>query len=90
METSSHIVTFRNPSNINDGAPLQKQSTVLTRSLFQQKAPLQTSDRIANTDLTRGDVDLEMGGLQARGIGSRRLVYEKVVEVRSNYKKSYF
>ena len=41
-ETSSHRVTFRNPSTINDGAPLRKQSTGLTRSLFPQKSS--TSD----------------------------------------------
>ena len=38
VETSSHRVTFRNPSNINDGAPLRKQSTGLTRWLFPQKS----------------------------------------------------
>ena len=31
-----------------------------------------------------------MGGLQMHGIGSRQLVYQEVVEVWSNYKKSYF
>ena len=31
-----------------------------------------------------------VGGLQVHGIRSRRLVYKEVVEVRSNYKKSYF
>ena len=36
-------------------------------------------------DLTRGDVNLGMGGLQVHnGIGRRRLVYKEVV------KKSYF
>ena len=30
--------TFRIPSNINNGAPLQKQPTTLTRRLFQQKS----------------------------------------------------
>ena len=31
-----------------------------------------------------------MGGLQVYGIGSSRLVYNEVVDVRSNYNKSYF
>ena len=31
-----------------------------------------------------------MGGLQVHRIRSRRLLYKEVVEVRSNYKKSYF
>ena len=35
---SSYRVTFRIPSNINDGAPLRKQPTALTRRLFQQKS----------------------------------------------------
>ena len=35
---SSDRVTFRIPSNINDGAPLRKQSTTLTRRLFLQKS----------------------------------------------------
>ena len=30
-----------------------------------------------------------VGGLQVYGICSRRLLYSEVVEVRSNYKKSY-
>ena len=30
-----------------------------------------------------------MGGLQVHGNGSRRMLYKEVVEVRSNYKKSY-
>ena len=34
---SSDRVTFRIPSNINDGAPLRKQPTTLTRRLFPQK-----------------------------------------------------
>ena len=34
----SDRVTFRIPSNINDGAPLEKQSTALTRRLFPQKS----------------------------------------------------
>ena len=32
----------------------------------------------------------DVGGLQVHRIGSRRLLYKEVVEVRSNYKKSYF
>ena len=35
---SSDRVTFRIPSNINDGAPLRKQSTTLTCRLFLQKS----------------------------------------------------
>ena len=31
-----------------------------------------------------------MGGLQKHGIGSKKLVYKEVVEVRSNNKKSWF
>ena len=31
-----------------------------------------------------------MGGLQVHWIGSRRLVNKDLIEVRSNYKKSYF
>ena len=31
-----------------------------------------------------------VGRTQVHGIGSRKLVYKEVVEVRSNYKKSYF
>ena len=31
-------VTFRISSNINDGAPLRKQPTALTRKLFPQKS----------------------------------------------------
>ena len=31
-----------------------------------------------------------VGGLQVHGIGSRRLVYNELVEVRSIYKKPYF
>ena len=38
VETSSDRVTFRIPSNINDGAPLWKQSMDLTRWLFPQKS----------------------------------------------------
>ena len=38
VETSSHRVIFRNPSNINDGYPLWKQSADLTCSLFPQKS----------------------------------------------------
>ena len=38
METSSDRVTFRIKSNINDGSPLRKQPTGLTRSLFLQKS----------------------------------------------------
>ena len=34
---SSDKATFRIPSNINDGAPLRKQPTALTRRLFPQK-----------------------------------------------------
>ena len=41
-------------------------------------------------DPTRGIVNLGMGGMKVYGIGSRRLVYKEVVEVQSNYKKSYF
>ena len=37
VETSSHRVTFRNPSNIKDGDPLRKQSTGLT-NLFTVSA----------------------------------------------------
>ena len=85
METSSDRVTFRITSNINDGSPLRKQPTGLTRSLF-----LQTSDRISNVDPTRGAVNVAVGGLQVHGIGSRRLVHKEKVEVRSNYEKSYF
>ena len=88
VETSSHRVTFRNLSNINNGAPLQKQSTGLT--CFRRKAPPQTSEWIPNTDPIRGDVILGMGGLQGHGIGSRKLVYKELVEVQTNYKKSYF
>ena len=41
-------------------------------------------------DPTRGNVNLGMGEIKVYGIGSRRLVYKEVVEVQSNYKKSYF
>ena len=85
VETSSDRVTFRITSNINDGSPLRKQPTGLTRSLC-----LQTSDRISNVDPTRGAVNVGVGGLQVHGIGSRRLVHKEKVEVRSNYEKSYF
>ena len=43
VETSLDRVTFRIPSNINDGAPLQKQPMALTCRLFPQK--------ISTTDL---------------------------------------
>ena len=47
VETSSHRVTFRNPSNIVD--------------CFRRKAPPQTSNRIPNRDPTRRDVNLGYG-----------------------------
>ena len=51
--------TFRIPSNINDGIPLRKQPTALTRRLFpQKKTPSQTSDRIPHADLTGGPVNV--------------------------------
>ena len=37
VDSFSDKVTFRIPSNINDNAPLRKQPTSLTRSLFPQK-----------------------------------------------------
>ena len=37
VETSSDRVTFRIPSNINDGAPVQKQPTGLTRFVYTEK-----------------------------------------------------
>ena len=74
VETSSDRVTFRIPSNINDGAPVRKQSTSLTHCLFTHKGSPQTSDRIPNADPTRGAVNLVMGGLQVHRIGSRRVV----------------
>ena len=50
---------------------------------------MQTSDQILNANPTRGAVNLGVDGLQMHEIDSRRLVYKEVVEVRSNYKKSY-
>ena len=38
VETSSDRLTFRIPSNINDGAPLRKQPMALTHRLFPQKS----------------------------------------------------
>ena len=87
----SHRVTFRNLSNINDETPLQKQSSSLTRWLFPLKKSTADLWPDSKCGLTRGDVNLEwVDELQLHGIGSHRLVYKEVVEVRSNYKKSYF
>ena len=36
---SSDRVTFRIPSKINDGAPMRKQPTALTRRMFPQESP---------------------------------------------------
>ena len=41
-------------------------------------------------DLTVGAVTVGVGGLPVHGIHSHNLVHKEVVEVRSNYKKSYF
>ena len=54
---SSDKVTFRTPSNINDGAPLRKQPTSLTCNCFRKRAPPQTSEQIPNADLTGGPVN---------------------------------
>ena len=43
--------------NINNGAPLQKQSTAQTR----RRAPSQAFDRILNADPTRGVVNVGCG-----------------------------
>ena len=68
----SDRVTFRIPSNINDGTPVRKQPTGLTR-LFTQKRS--TTGQIPIAEPTRGTVNLGVGGLQVDGIGNRKLVY---------------
>ena len=78
VKSSSGRVTFRIQSNINDGAPLKR-------------APPQTSVGIPGVDSTRSAVNFRgrgggaVGGLRLYRIGSSKLVYKKVVEVRSNY-----
>ena len=81
VETSSDRVTFRIPSNINDGAPVWKQPSGLTRCLLHRKGSPQTSDRIPNADPTRDAVNLGEGGLQVHGIGSHGLVYKEVIKL---------
>ena len=88
---SEDRVTFRIPSNINDGVPLQNSQRPWHVDCFRNKAPPQTSDRIPKGDLTGGTVkNVGVGRLQVHGICSRRLAYKEVVEFRSKYKKSYF
>ena len=88
VETSSDRVTFRIPSNINDGAPLQKQPTASTlrRKKLHHRPPTGFQMWIWLEALWMWGV----GGLQVHWICGRWLVYKEVVEVRSNYKKSYF
>ena len=69
---SSDGITFTIPSNINDGAPLRKQPTALTRRLFPQKSLPQTSDRIPNVDLTGGAVNVGCEGGEG---GSKRMEF---------------
>ena len=90
VETSSDRVKLRIPSNINDGAPAWKQPRGLTHVCLRSKAPPQTSYRIPNADPTRGAINFGVDGLQVQGIGIRSLVYKDVLELRWNYKKSYF
>ena len=90
VEISSDRVTFRIPSNINDGAPVRTRPTGLTRCLFTQKMSTTDLRSDSNADSTRDAVNLRVGGLQVHGIGSRRLVYKEVVELLPNCKKFYF
>ena len=82
---SSDKITFLIPPSIKNGAPPRKLPMGLTRWLFPQKSPLQTSDWIPNADKAK-----VLDGLQVLGNGSCRMMYKEVVEVQSNYKKSYF
>ena len=82
---SSDKITFLIPSRIKNGAPPRKLPMGLIRWLFPQKSPLQTSDWIPNADKAK-----VLDGLQVLGNGSCRLMYKEVIEVQSNYKKSYF
>ena len=56
---------------------------------FRKKTTPKKFDRTPNVPLIEGAVNVGEGGLQVYGIYSRRMVYREVVEVRSNYKKSY-
>ena len=88
---SSEKVAFRNPSNINDAAPLRRESTALTCRLFpekklHQRLPTGFQTRIWLEVLLMWGLD----GLQVHVINSRSVLYKEFVVVRLNYKKSYF
>ena len=82
VEAFSDRVTFRNPSNMNNRAPLRKQPTGLTRWLFPEK-------KLHRRPPTRFQMWIQLevlqiwglGGLQVHGIGSGRLEETKLQEI---------
>ena len=82
-------VALRISWNINDRVPLRKQPTTLTCWLFPQKGSTRHSTGLQVRIWLEVLWVWGVGGQLLHGIRSLRLVHKEVVEVGSNYKKSY-